>query len=62
MSHPIGWWRSDQEFHREWFEETDTEVYVYDLPNPEVGRLYGPAGELVSIIRERATVTFGFGR
>lgn len=28
--------------------------------NPEVGRLYGPDGSLVSIVRARATVPFGF--
>lgn len=30
--------------------------------NPEVGRLYGPAGELLAIVRARPAVPFGFGR
>lgn len=29
--------------------------------NPEVGRLYGPDGSLLVIVRARATVPFGFG-
>lgn len=28
--------------------------------NPEVGRLYGPTGDLISIVRVRAEVPFGF--
>lgn len=27
--------------------------------NPVLGRLYGPAGDLVSVVRARATVPFG---
>lgn len=27
--------------------------------NPEVGRLYGPTGDLMSIVRARATIPFG---
>lgn len=28
--------------------------------NPEIGRLFGPNGELLSIVRARPVVSFGF--
>ena len=31
-----------------------------DDPNPEVGRLYGPDGALLSIVRARDPLAFGF--
>lgn len=30
--------------------------------NPEIGRIYGPDGALISVVRVRDEIPFGFGR
>lgn len=52
----------DDPVEEEWI---DAQFAVPEAPmleveeNPEVGRLYGPTGDLITIVRARATIPFG---